>query len=310
MTQPVAVVRPVAVTDANLISTTVPENDHPLYNPATVYAIGQRVLLGAPQHAIYESLSANNAGNFPPNSPAHWIYAGPSNAWKAYDLSGGTVMVAPGSDATPLEFVIAGDRATSISLLGVQASWVQIQASNPVDGIYYDRTIEVLDNAVVATWFDYFFAEIEKATQVIVLDIPPAMNSQYKVRIADASGTVKLSTFIMGLAVNMGLAEFGAQVGIIDFSKKLVDSFGRASLDPGPFSNRMSISMELPKGIVDSVYRRFIAFRATPCLWIGAFGQYESLTVFGFFRDFNIDISYPTFSICSAEIEGLSSTQE
>lgn len=306
MSVPFSVIQPVQITDANLVSTTVLEDDEAVYSDVTTYGVGDRVLLGSPQHAIYESLSAGNLDNFPPSSPAHWIYVGPTNAWKAFDLSGGTVLEAPGSDLEPLEFVVTGNRLNSIGLIGLQASWVRIQASSFAEGLYYDETTELLDNALLADWFDYFFTEISKSTEVIALDIPPVMNSEYTIQIADASGTVKLSTFVIGQAVKMGFTEFGAQVGIIDYSRKNVDQFGRASLEQRAFSDRMSVSMELPKGIVDSVRRKFAALRAKPCLWIGANGQYESLTVFGFYRDFNIDISYPTFSICSAEIEGLS----
>lgn len=306
MSIPFSVIQPAQITDANLVSTTVLEDDEAVYSEITPYGIGNRVLLGAPQHAIYESLSAGNEGNFPPTSPAHWIYVGPTNAWKAFDLSGGTVLEAPGSDLDPLEFKVSGDRINSIALVGLQASWVRIQAYNAIEGTYYDKTTELLDNAVVNDWFDYFFSEINRATEVLALDIPPVMASEYTVQISDTSETVRLSTFVMGQKVNLGFTEFGAQVGIIDYSRKAVDQFGRASLEQRAFSDRMSVSMELPKGIVDSVRRKFATLRAKPCLWIGANGQYESLTVFGFYRDFNIDISYPTISICSAEIEGLS----
>lgn len=306
MSIPFSVIQPVQITDASLISTTVLEDDEPVYSAITPYGVGDRVLLDAPQHAIYESLSAGNEGNFPPSSPAHWIYVGPTNAWKAFDLSGGTVLEAPGSDLDPLEFKVSGDRVNSIALVGLQANWVRIQAYNAIEGTYYDKTTELLDNAVVNDWFDYFFSEINRATEVLALDIPPVMASEYTVQISDTSETVRLSTFVMGQKVNLGFTEFGAQVGIIDYSRKAVDQFGRASLEQRAFSDRMSVSMELPKGIVDSVRRKFAALRAKPCLWIGANGQYESLTVFGFYRDFNIDISYPTISICSAEIEGLS----
>ena len=110
MSIPFSVIQPVQITDASLISTTVLENDEALYSDVTTYGVGDRVLLGAPQHAVYESLSAGNLDNFPPSSPAHWIYVGPTNAWKAFDLSGGTVLEAPGSDLDPLEFKVSGDR--------------------------------------------------------------------------------------------------------------------------------------------------------------------------------------------------------
>ena len=46
------------------------------------------------------------------------------------------------------------------------------------------------------------------------------------------------------------------------------------------------------------------ALRATPVLWIGS-ESFESLTVYGFYKEFSIDIAYPTVSYCSLTIEGL-----
>jgi len=42
----------------------------------------------------------------------------------------------------------------------------------------------------------------------------------------------------------------------------------------------------------------------TPVLWIGS-ESFESLTVYGFYKEFSIDLAYPTVSYCSLTIEGL-----
>jgi hypothetical protein len=39
-------------------------------------------------------------------------------------------------------------------------------------------------------------------------------------------------------------------------------------------------------------------------VWVGS-EEYASMIVYGFYKDFSIEISYPTVSICSLEIEGL-----
>lgn len=302
MTKPFTVISPFKVTDANLISTTVPENDHPVFNAGSTYALGDRVIVTTGYHEVYQSTQANNTGNFPPTSPTTWVLVGPTNAWAAFDESGGTVSAA----ASPMEFVLGANRVGAIALLDLQASELRIQAYNAVEGVYYDNTILLEDSTLVVSWFDYFFAPIDRGTEVIVTDIPQVSGSEYTVTIVDGSGTSKIGTFVMGQAVEFGFIEYNAQIGIIDYSRKEVNQFGRASLEKRAFSNRMSVNIELPGGIVDAVKRKLTSFRATPCLWVAAQGQYESLTVFGFYRDFNIDIAYPTTSFCTLEIEGLS----
>jgi len=39
------IIRPLAITDAVLISSNVPENDYPPYAPGTTYALGTRVVV-------------------------------------------------------------------------------------------------------------------------------------------------------------------------------------------------------------------------------------------------------------------------
>jgi hypothetical protein len=48
------------------------------------------------------------------------------------------------------------------------------------------------------------------------------------------------------------------------------------------------------------------SYRATVILYIGADEDiYPEMIMLGFYRDFNIVISYPDYAICSIEVEGL-----
>jgi hypothetical protein len=67
----------------------------------------------------------------------------------------------------------------------------------------------------------------------------------------------------------------------------------------------MDVTMLVENGIVDNVQYLLSDLRAEPVLWIAAKDQYELLTVYGFYRDFNIDIAYTNNSVCSLQIEGL-----
>lgn len=60
----------------------------------------------------------------------------------------------------------------------------------------------------------------------------------------------------------------------------------------------------MPTDALDDVHRTLAGLRATPVLWIGS-EAFESLTVFGFYKEFGIDRAYPTVSCCSLTIEGL-----
>ena len=63
-------------------------------------------------------------------------------------------------------------------------------------------------------------------------------------------------------------------------------------------------TLVLATDAIDDIHRSLAALRATPVLWIGS-ESFESLTVYGFYKEFSIDIAYPTVSYCSLTIEGL-----
>ena len=301
MTQPFFVVRPTPINDANFVSSNVPENDFPVFASGTTYALGARVIVTTDYHRIYESLVASNTGNFPPTSPTKWVEVGPTNRWAAFDESGGTMVTA----ASPIEFAVLGDRLGSIGLLEITATSVRIRASTASDGTYFDSTYTLADRAVVTNWYEYLYQPIDRQRELIVTNIPPITGSTYTVTVT-GTGNVSLGTFVVGNRTEFGFTQYNASIGIIDYSRKEADQFGRQILVRRRFSKRMDVAVVREPGNTDGVARLLADLRATVALYVGASEIYDSLTIFGFYRDFNIDIAFPTQTVASLQIEGIS----
>lgn len=300
MTSPFMVVAPTLINDANFVSSTITEDDYDEYDELVTYDVEDRVIITTGVHKIYESLVDTNLDNYPPDSPASWVEVGPTNRWSAFDESGGTVS----AGASPLEFVVTGDLINSIGLLEVVGSSIRIQAYNAGEGTYYDQTFMLEDAALIDDWYEYFYAEFLSSRQVVVTDIPAVDDSQYTITITGDSPS--LGTFVMGRKSEFGFTEYNAKIGIIDYSRKEVDQFGKIILVRRAYSKRMDVSVICQNVAVDSIGRKLADLRATPALWIAAKSKFELLTIYGFYRDWSIDIAYPTESIASLQIEGLS----
>lgn len=302
-TYPFTFVVPTLVNDENLVNINVPEDEHALYSSTATYSIGDRVVVAAGYHKIYESVANTNLDKFPPTHPDFWVEVGPTNAWSAFDESGGTKLSSP----TEITFSVTGDRFNSLAFLGIQAASVRVVAESLVDGVYYDQTFVIEDQGVVLNWYQYFYSQIILKTELLVTDIPPIGGSTYTITITPPGvSNAELETFVMGMREEFGLTQYGASAGIVDYSKKEVDQFGRAQLVRRNYSKRMDVNLWLDKAETDFFYRRLVELRARPALWIAARGQYETLTIYGFYRDFNIDIAYPSVNFCSLQVEGLS----
>lgn len=314
MAKPFTVIIPKTIDDSNFITSSLPESvpgtpapgEPPVWSSGTTYSIGSRVVVTTGYHRIYEAVQAidsSPAKDTPPYQlTTHWVEVGPTNRWAAFDTSGGTFSYSSGAN---IVFSFTMDRATSIALVELTARSVRIQATAPGYPNYYDQTYNLGDRAVINNWYDYFTADSFLATELIITDIPAIPSTTFTITIENNANPLQVGNFIAGTAIELGNTKYGAKIGIIDYSKKEVNEFGKATIVKRTFSKKMDVTLDVDNGIVDSVAARLNYLRATPCLWVGANGAFESLTVYGFYRDYSVEIAYPTHSICSLQIEGL-----
>lgn len=171
--------------------------------------------------------------------------------------------------------------------------------------VVYAQTAS-LDGTLLVDWYQYFFEEAVQLGEIVRIDVPPYSGAQLNVSIHGAA-TVEIGNLLFGTFYDLGNTEFGASAGITDYSTKETDAFGEVIFTPRAFAKRVTARMELEAAQMNKVQRVLADARATPCVWIGADDSalYAPLIVYGWYRDFSIDIAYPTTSYVSLEIEGL-----
>lgn len=295
------VIKPLVVNDAMLISTDVLETDYAAWSSATTYALGDRVIVVA-DHSVYESLQATNINHTPSTSPTWWIKVSPTNRWKMFDTSNSTQTVKANSMTYTLK---PGSAITAFGVLNLTAATsIRVRLVDTTYGTVYDKTTDLSALPEIADWWNWFFG-LRKAPGLNVLtDLPAFPNAELIVDITGGS-SLAVGVMIFGQAVSIGTGiEYGARVGIQDYSRKETNDFGDFVLVQRAFAKRANFDMKLRKESTDSVQSLLTSLRAVPCLWIGS-SMYESTIIYGFYRDFDISISYPTYSDCSIEIEGL-----
>ena len=109
-----------------------------------------------------------------------------------------------------------------------------------------------------------------------------------------------------GEVIGIGSSEYGATSGITDYSRKEADDFGRYSIVKRAYSKKMTLRVLTEKSDYPRISRALANLRATPAVWVATdSSDYEPLTVYGFYKDFSVDVAYPTLHYCSLEIEGL-----
>lgn len=297
------VIKPISITDAALLSSTAAENDYAAWNAVTAYTAGQRVIRVA-THRIYERLISGTTATAPENDLTNWLDIGPTNRWAMLDDVVGTQTAL----VTPLTVVLQPGRLSGVALMELEGRTASVSMKHTPGGTtVYSATIE-LDDTVVESFYDWFFEPYVQRTDVVFTGLPDQFyDGELTVQITSTPGsTVKCGVCKVGEAIELGYTLSGATVGITDYSKKEADAWGRYSIAQRAWSKRATLQVMVEKRAFARVFRALAALRATPCVWIATDeADYSPMLIYGFFKDFSIDISYPTFELCSIDIEGL-----
>ena len=304
--EPLKVLQPTTLVDSMLLSTNVPENDHPTYSSTTTYALGARVIVIA-THKVYESVQAGNVNKDPATSPTWWLEVGPTNRWKAFDTSNSTRTLAPtGTTPTKITYVIkpgkAIDSVAFLSLKNATAAYVKLV--DPVYGVVYETTRNLAPLTGGSAWWVWFFGQRTTVSQALFFDIPTFPNATMTLEL---TGTTDLAVgvIIFGQTTSVGFAvQIGARVGNRSYSRKEFNEFGDVTLKKGLNSKRMNLSILVYAGQVDSIQEFFESIDATPCLFTGT-TKYGAMQIFGFYEDFETLINYQDYSDCEVQIQGL-----
>ena len=298
------IVKPFSITDGVLTSSNIPETDYTEYNPATPYTIGEVVMVtDSGVHKVYEAL-ASSTGAYPPSyttgvSPK-WLDIGSTNRWRMFNGNTSTYTTNPSGD---IVVIFAIDQVVnSLTLFGLSGLSVSIQVTDVIEGVIYDKTIPLVDNSSVSSWYEYHFDEVTAKSDLTLLDIPNYSNTTMTITIAGNATTCSL--LVMGSQKKLGCTDYGTGIGIVDYSIKQTDDFGNFYIQQRKFSKRVDYNVTVETPSISDIQRTLAGYRSTPIIWIGN-PDYEETIVYGYYRDFSIVISNFSISDCSIEVEGL-----
>lgn len=262
----------------------------PVWSSTATYAIGDYCILTS-THKIYQCQVActgsqpdlNLTGTLP-----KWEEISSTNRWRMFDAFGSTQSQKNDNIDVAITLSTPIDTIALIGLSGVSA--IAITVNNAIGDAAVDTVITVTNKT------DYIFSGFAQtfagdSLNIVLIGATPAT-------------LVKISKLEIGNAFELGDINYGSTVGIIDYSLKKTDPWGNTTLTKRPFTKRITAKLIINNANLDVVNKRLSAFRATPVVWIGKDNLYTSLIVYGFYRDFDINISYPMESDCLLSIEG------
>lgn len=303
------VIPPITITDAILTSSNVAEDDYAEWDVATTYALADRVIVvDTNYHMIFESLQADNLGHDPldddQDAPVYWVQIGPTNRWRMFDVLRNTKTEA----ASPITVVLTpSQRINSIALLGLEADTVHITMTNDGETVY-DSTTNLIERQTL-NWSDYFFGEFGNQIGVAMFDLPPFTAGIITVTISRVGdvGNVACGSLVLGNFVYIGAVQYSAVSDSINFSVVDRDEFGNAELNPRRSIPKTEQTLFVNKDRVNKLLNLRDDLNAAPAVWSGlddaTDGYFNALLILGFYRQFRINLDFPTQARLDLELE-------
>lgn len=299
MSAPLIIVRPVAITDAILISTDVPETDYAAWNILTSYGLGARVIY---QHVIYESAANSNLGNNPASSSTLWLRVSPTNRWKLFDTSNSTRTAKSYGMTYTIRPAQGVNAFAALNVVGALS--IRVRLTHPTLGTLYDKTTSLASVPSGTGWWPWFFGLRSAPPLMVATDLPGIPGCDI---VVDFTGTVDLAVGVLLVgeqrAIGKGVKQ-GASASLRDYSTYTENRWGDMEMIQGLYAKDIRISVPVDIESIDDDFEYLTTLRATPCLFIGM-RQRRILTAFGFIQDVPTSLPYTRVSEIDFYIKAL-----
>ena len=301
------VIKPIAVVDSNFTSSTVAEPDSGVGEvewSAGTYTLGTQRIESA-THRVYEVVADPSTSDQPSvgvdANPPTWIDVKPTNRWAMFDNVNSTKT----EDGTQIIVELTTDVITnSIAGFAIEgANAINVTVTDPIDGIVYNVDVDMNDNSEVADWYYYYFAPIIKRTEFALLDLPAYADATIKITID--GNDLKFGSLVVGNVIELGVANYGSSLELLDFSKKETDDFGNITVVEGRNSKLVNFDVTIPSDKTSYVFNTLSTLTTIPAVWLGTEQVDDATLVFGYYRNTQINISNPSISDATIQIEGL-----
>lgn len=274
-----SVLVPIPITDSNLTSSTVPENDYPAWAAATPYAIADRVIKG---HRIYEAVRANTSKDptleINQGAGRFWINLAPTNRYAMFDNEVSTQTIIP----TTLTVVLHPGPFNSAFLAGLDGEQLQITVKDAPGGNVTESINTTLEGSAPSDYWEHFYDPFKPATDYLLTDIDPYHNAEITVTISRTSGDVKVGVLVVGDNRPLGTTLKGATAEPRSFNFIKTDEFGNTTIKKRKNARDMAVSGYVPIEEANTVLETLTDVLGVPAVLSGTnLPEYSGLRGFG-----------------------------
>ncbi|MCZ6110887.1 hypothetical protein [Campylobacter ureolyticus] len=284
------------------ISNTFIDENLPKFSLEVTYNTGDEVIY---KNNIYKCVKDGVTNLSPVKSPKEWVLMGATNKYKFMDKY---ITSQSKSDETVEILIKVDESIDTISLFNLNAARCEIIGLDNDENIKFTKEIN-LTYKKSRSWWEYFFGKFYyKADAIINLDQP--FYGNIKIKLYKNKFGASLGHLLVGSKYHLGATIYSPKIGILDYSKVVANDFGDKELFKGKNAKYADLGVAIKNINVDEVRKKLSEVAGTLALFIGDERDYgfDSLNIYGFYKDFNILIDsggMNEYSICQISIEGV-----
>jgi hypothetical protein len=249
---------------------------------------------------IQTATAQSNYNRSPDANPTFWLEVKATNRWAMFDAQNNTQTSNPGSIEVTL---LPVNIANGVYVGNVDADSVTVTVTDAIEGVVYSSTQNLLQSNSGSSSFNWCFKRITRKTAAWFTDLPMYSNATVQITLTKSSGNAKCGMCSVGQVVEIGMAEYGVQTDIKDYSTTIFNADGTSETTLRGYAKRMSVDVVVDNDEKDAIENQLAAYRQVPVVWI-ATTLFETTTIYGTYSSFKTVIATLPQSRMSLQIEG------
>lgn len=278
---------PLKITEAMISSSSIaePAAGETVWASGGTYAIGDR-RIRTQTHRIYECVQAVSGSSTAPESDAaHWLDAGPTARWAAFD----NYVSTQSASATSLSYVLRPGFFDSIALYGLTGISLQIVLKDAPGGTVVRNESVLLQNDPL-DWWDWAFGPPSSISKWFVKGLTPYADPELSITVSAAAGDpVGIGMVVVGSLtpmvdsdVSWGGTQQGATADPTTWSYIKTDEYGNTTIVRRRSGTDTRFKVAMPRDRADYVIDLVQRVLDVPAAWIATDADgYQGLNVFG-----------------------------
>lgn len=244
----------------------------------------------------------------PSSDIGYWAYYAPCTRLAAFDIATTSSSQSYGTSTSMSWTIVPGVAVNSIGFFNVKAKTISVTMKSTAGGTtVYTSTINFYGTDIV-NYTDYMFNQSDTLDSWVLCGVMPEhATCEIIITVSVASGIPSIGEIVLGNAYEIGDAQHGASLSIIDYSTKTTNDYNITSITQRPSSRKVDATVAILNASLNKVNKLIKDNVSRPLIVVPYPDSttYNAMNVLGYVKDMSHVVSYPTLTMMNMSVESI-----